>query len=132
MRLKRLVVTLAGVVVIGGVFCAGYITGKNRNVKRELNVSIPVNVLLYRTIKQGDPDSAATQISMILMGKVGRYDSLKNDWVFRVAGGGGLTDSTRLQESIAEARKIAAEEKTNLVTIMPIESEVTNGVPHKR
>lgn len=132
MQLKRLTLTLVYSVVISAIFCAGYITGRNRNVKRELNVSIPVNVLLYRTIKQGDPNKAATQISMMLMGKVERYDSLKNDWLFRVAGGRGLADSTRLQDSVAEARTIASEEKTNLVTIMPIGSEVTNGVPHKR
>jgi hypothetical protein len=119
MRLKRLILVAVYVFVIGIVFCAGYITGGNRTVKRELNVSIPVHVQVYRTIKKGDPDRAATLISMVLMGKVGRYDSLKDDWLFHVAGGSGLSDSTQLQESVAEARKIAAEEKTNLVTIMP-------------
>lgn len=132
MQLKRPSRVFVSLAVIGLIFGAGYKTGKNRNIKRELNASIPVNVLVYQTIKQGDPDKAATQISMILRGKVERYDSLRNDWLFQVAGGSGLADSTRLHESVAQARKITAEEKTNLVTIMPSGYQVTNGVPHKR
>jgi hypothetical protein len=115
---STLVLTLAGMTVIGIVFYAGYATGKYRIVIRELNVSIPVNVHLYQTIKQGDRDKAATLISMILMGKLDRYDSLTNDLLFRLAGGGKLLDSARFQESITEARKIVAEEKTNLVTVV--------------
>lgn len=135
MRLKRLILTFASLLIISTVFFAGYITGKNRTIKQELNVSIPVNVLIYRTIKQGDGDRAATLMSMVLLGKIERYDSLKNDWLYRVAGGGGLTHSSRLRESVAEGRIIAAEEKTNLVTIMPPQKngpEPKNGVLHKR
>jgi hypothetical protein len=119
MQLKRTIVGCLGVATIILTFCSGYMTGKNRNVKRELTVSIPVNVLLYRTIKQGNADKAASLISMILGGKLERYDSLRDDWLFRMAGGSGLTNSSRLRESVSLARRIVREEKTNLVTVVP-------------
>lgn len=119
MRLKKLLLGLAGLLIAFAVFCSGYAAGKNRTVKRELNVSIPVHVEIYRRIKAGELDRASTLTGMVLMGKVARYDALKDDWLFRLTAGSELFDSARLQKYVAEARDITIAERSNLVTLGP-------------
>ena len=117
MQLKKVLLGMAGVLIAFAIFCGGYTTGKNRVLKRELNISIPVHVQIYRSIKDGDSSKASGLTSMVLMGKVARYDSVKDDWLFRLTAGSELFDSTNLQKYVAEARDITMAEKTNLVTL---------------
>lgn len=117
MQLKKLLLGVAGVMVAFAIFFGGYTAGKNRIVKRELNVSIPLQVQVYRSIKDGDLNKASGLTSMVLMGKIARYDSLKDDWLFRLTAGSELFDSTTLQKYVAVARDITKAEKTNLVTL---------------
>jgi len=97
--------------------------GKNYVTKREISVSIPAHVLLYQNIKNGNSNKAACYTGMILMGKIARYEELKNDWFFRMTAGSKLFNSTNMQEYVNEARKIIEAEKTNLITIGP---EISN------
>jgi len=119
MQLKKLLFGLACVLVVFATFCAGYTAGKNRSVKRELNVSIPVLVQIYRSIKDGNSNKASGLTSMVLMGKIDRYDSLMDDWLFRLTTGSELFDSAKLQKYVAEARGITKAERTNLITLGP-------------
>ena len=119
MRLKRFIPLLSCILITVIAFYCGYTTGRNRLVKRELNSSIPLNVLIYRSIKDNNPNKAAGQIGMVLMGKIDRYDSLQNDWIFKMTTGNHSFDSEKLQKYIAEARNIILIEKTNLITIGP-------------
>jgi hypothetical protein len=123
MQLKKLQLGLAGTFITFAIFCAGYTAGKNRAAKRELNVSIPFHVHVYRSIKKGDLNKAAGLTSMMLMGKLSRYDSLTNNLFFRLTAGTQLFDSITLQKYVAEAREITRAEKTNLVTLGPETNE---------
>lgn len=119
MQLKRFVSVLVVLVVGTVLFSVGYSVGKNRTVRRELSVAVPMHVQIYRSAKLGETNKVAGLASMVLMGKISRYDSLESDWWFRTTGGGGLFQSSNLQMYVQEARTIIATEHSNLVTIVP-------------
>jgi hypothetical protein len=104
-------------IVLVGSFYGGYMFGKNRTVKRELSVTIPFHVHVYRSIKAGNSNQASGLTAMALRGKIARYASLKKDLGFRITGGAALFESSQLQKYVDEAFEITDAERTNLVTI---------------
>ena len=95
----------------------GHTLGRNRRIESDLIVSIPMYLSIYKDIRSGETNRAASYATMSLMSKVDRYDVSSRSIIFRITSSGKVANSSWLRSKVEEARKVIAQEKTNLISI---------------
>lgn len=96
--------------VCSGILVFGYAhkKGVEKRAQRDINGSIPILVQIHRSIEAGETNRAMSQIGMVLIGKLERYEELEGEVEFPTA-----------KRAIGEARRIVEKEKARMVNVGP-------------
>lgn len=96
--------------VCSGILVFGYAhkKGVEKRAQGDINGSIPILVHIHRSIEEGETNRAMSQIGMVLIGKLERYDEMEGEVEFPTA-----------KRSIGEARRIADQVKAKMVNVGP-------------
>jgi hypothetical protein len=131
--MRQVILITAGAVVFGCIFFAGgCYTGRLLRTREEVRVNIPVYVRMYNDLLSGRLDRATNYLGVYLMDQTKRYDELQGNALLRLATARTYFESTSFQVSLSEARKIAAQQATNMVWIGPTKNTDSTAVPHRR
>ena len=103
-----LVLFAAGIII-------GFELGVNSRARTELSVSIPALVQIHKSIQSGDPHEAMDLTQMLLLSKLDRYDSLKDNFAAKLVYGKDIVSSQLFQKHLNEATAIRQTASTNLI-----------------
>lgn len=118
MKIRLILGVVAAITCLTIGFLIGESVEKRRTARQDLQVSIPLNVMIYKDIHASNYSRAANHIGMILMGKLDKYDSFQNDkmpWPIRYQ----PNASPDFLRSVEEAKQISSTVRSNLILISP-------------
>jgi hypothetical protein len=118
--MRRVTWITAGTFLVGCLFfVVGYHTGRLLRDREEVRLNILMYVRMHNDLLSGRLDRAAENLGIYLMEQTRRYDELQGNALIRLLTPKTYFASPSFQTSLSEARKIAAQQASNMIWIGP-------------
>jgi hypothetical protein len=97
----------------------GFKLGSNAEAKSDIYSALPVLVKIHQSIDGGDKSYALNLTEMLILAKIGGYESLTNDLFLRLAYGKDAFNGPLFQKHLKEAIIIRNSATNNLIFVDP-------------
>ncbi len=118
--MRKVIWTAIGLVTLGvSLLSAGYHIGWLLRSREEVYANILFYVRMHDDVENGRLDRVKNTLAWYLMSYVKQYDDMQSNSLQRLLVGRTYFDSRAFQANLVEARRIAAQQTSNLIWIGP-------------